>query len=101
MIDTTVQTIDLVAMGKRAKAASRDLAKATTVEKNAALLTIAKALELNTDAILAANRLDLEDAQDNGVDPLYIRDRLAMEQRMVGMIADVRKVAELPDPVGR
>ncbi|RMF81995.1 MAG: glutamate-5-semialdehyde dehydrogenase [Chloroflexi bacterium] len=88
-------------MGKRAKAASRDLAKATTVEKNAALLTIAKALELNTDAILAANRLDLEDAQDNGVDPLYIRDRLAMEQRMVGMIADVRKVAELPDPVGR
>ncbi len=50
---------------------------------------------------MTANQLDLDDARNNDVDPTWIRDRLDMAKRMTGMIADVRKVAELPDPVGR
>ena len=100
MIDATTQIIDMVAMGKRAKEAAFELAKATTAQKRAALNIIADALEANTEAILAANAIDLSAAQENGVDPLYIRDRLDLRTRMTGIIADVRKVAELPDPVG-
>lgn len=100
MIDATTQIIDLVTMGKRAKEAAFELAKATTAQKRAALNIIADALEANTAEILAANAIDLQAAQENGVDPLYIRDRLDLYNRMAGIIADVRKVAELPDPVG-
>ena len=101
MIEATRTHVDLVAMGKRAKTASYELAKATTDQKNALMLAIADAIEANTDAILAANRIDLEHAKANGTDPLWIRDRLDLEKRIPGIIADVRKVADLPDPVGR
>ena len=43
-------------------------------------------------AVIAAS----DAAKANGVDPLWIRDRLDLEKRMPGIIADVRKVAELP-----
>lgn len=96
----TATLIDLTTIGKHARAASVELAKATTEQKNQALLAIADGLEANRAAILEANRIDLENAKANNVDPLYIRDRLELERRMDGIIADVRKVAELHDPVG-
>ena len=99
-MEATVEAIDLKQMGVRAKAAAAILAKKTTAEKNAALLAIADALEANTLSILEANQRDLELAAQNGVDPIWIRDRIDLEKRMAGIIADVRKVAELPDPVG-
>ncbi len=100
MIEAT-ETINLIDMGQRARAASIELARLTTAEKNAALLAIADALEANRDAIIAVNKLDTDDARADGTDPIYIRDRLDLERRMDGMIADVRKVAHLPDPVGQ
>lgn len=101
MVEMVARTVDLVDMGKRAKTAARTLAQRTTEQKNAVILAIADALEAQTEPILAANQLDLEDARNNDVDPTWIRDRLDMAKRMKGMIADVHKVAELPDPVGR
>ena len=92
--------IDLVELGRRARAASHKLARATTEQKNHALLKIADALEACTDSILAANRLDLDAARQKGLSETLIRDRFDLQNRMQGMIADVRKVAELPDPVG-
>ncbi len=100
MLATPTQTLNLTDMGKRARAASYALAALTTVQKNAALLTIADLLEQETPAILAANQLDLDAAYANGTDSIWIRDRLDLAKRMPGIIADVRKVAELPDPVG-
>jgi len=100
MAQTVLESLDLMQMGVRAKAAAAILAKKTTAEKNAALLAIADALEANTLSILEANQRDLELAAQNGVDPIWIRDRIDLEKRMAGIIADVRKVAELPDPVG-
>ena len=100
MLDMAAQAIDLQAMGRAARSAAAELARKSTDEKNAALLAIANALEARTSEILAANQRDLELAAENGIDPIWIRDRIALEPRMPGIIADVRKVAELPDPVG-
>ncbi|MCY4064162.1 MAG: glutamate-5-semialdehyde dehydrogenase [Chloroflexi bacterium] len=94
------EAIDIKEIGLRAKAAAAVLARKTSADKNAALLAIADALEANTLSILEANQQDLELAARNGVDPIWIRDRINLETRMAGIIADVRKVAELPDPVG-
>lgn len=100
MTDTTLNTVDMLQIGKRAKQASRLLATATTEQKNQALLAMADALTVHADAILEANRQDLADAEANGLTPALL-DRLDLQKRLDGIIADVRKVATLPDPVGR
>ena len=100
MFDVKLEAVDLQQMGKRAKDAAGALAKKTTTQKNHALNAMANALENNTASILEENRRDIELAERNGVDPIWIRDRIALEPRMAGIVADVRKVAELPDPVG-
>lgn len=97
---TLTTTIDLQAMGQQAKAAARQLARITTAQKNAALTAIADALAAGTADILAANAIDVQAARDGGTDEIWIKDRLDLTKRMIGMIADVRKVIELPDPVG-
>jgi glutamate-5-semialdehyde dehydrogenase len=92
--------VNLVEMGKRAKEASYALAKVTTAQKNATLHAIADALDAHSDEILAANRLDLADGRTNGLTDALL-DRLDLQKRLVGVAADARMVAELPDPVGR
>lgn len=96
-----LQEINMVAMGERAKEAAFQLAAATTEQKNDALLAIADALDTRSPDIFEANRIDIEQALANGTDPVWVRDRINLERRMAGIISDVRKVAELPDPVGR
>lgn len=87
--------------GKRAKAAARALACATTVEKNDALLKIAAAIEDNTPAILTANADDLTNGRASGLSDALL-DRLALNEARIAGIADsLRQVAQLPDPVGR
>jgi glutamate-5-semialdehyde dehydrogenase len=92
--------IDLVAIGKTARTAARQLAKATTIQKNGALLAIADCMESSVDGIRAANEIDLAAARAKGIsDALF--DRLSLQgKRLSGIISDVRNVAELPDPVG-
>ncbi len=99
-MEIIAEAIDMNLMGVRAKTAAAILARKTTAEKNAALREIADALETNSLSILEANQRDLEMAAQNGVDPIWIRDRIDLDKRMAGIIADVRKVADLPDPVG-
>ena len=53
-------TEQMTQLAKQAKAASRELAKLTTAEKNDCLLAMANALEQNAAAIKAANALDME-----------------------------------------
>ncbi len=84
---------------QKARAAKWDMAAADTDTKNRALLAMADALETRCDDILAANALDLETAR--GTISEVMLDRLALSpDRIAGMAAGLREVAELPDPVG-
>ncbi|MGJ3240301.1 MAG: glutamate-5-semialdehyde dehydrogenase [Anaerolineae bacterium] len=100
MVESQTQAVDLLDMGKRAREAAFQLAGFSTKQKNHALLTIADVLEAHTPTILAANQLDIQSAHENGTDPIWIRDRIDLERRIAGIIADVRNVVSLPDPVG-
>ena len=84
---------------QKARAAKWDMAAADTATKNRALLAMADALEARCDDILAANALDLKAAR--GTISEVMLDRLALSpDRIAGMAAGLREVAELPDPVG-
>ena len=91
------QTIDII---KETKAAAPLLAEAGTEVRNKALLAMADRLEEATDAILAANALDIEASKEK-YGPVMI-DRLALSpERIKGMAKGIREVVELPDPAGR
>jgi glutamate-5-semialdehyde dehydrogenase len=94
-------TEQMTRLAKQAKAASRELAKLTTAEKNACLLAMATALEQNAAAIRAANALDMEFGASHGLSSAML-DRLQLDdKRIAGMAKGLREVAVLPDPVGR
>ena len=90
----------ILEMATKARAAAAGLAKKTTDEKNAALLAIAESLEKNRAAIVAANGVDLAHAKEAGISSSML-DRLTLTPaRFDAMVAGVRHVATLPDPVG-
>jgi glutamate-5-semialdehyde dehydrogenase len=83
-----------------ARDASRTLAALPTGVKDAALHSIADALEARTPEILEANARDMQAGRDAGLDGALL-DRLALDAGRVGAMADgVRAIAALPDPVG-
>jgi len=87
-------------IGRRARAAARPLAIASTESKNKALLAMADALVKAEAEILAANAIDLKNAAESGVAASFI-DRLTLNSARVAAIAQsMREIAELPDPVG-
>jgi glutamate-5-semialdehyde dehydrogenase len=87
-------------LGRKARAASRELALCGTDAKNAALQAMADALEAATAEIQAANALDLEAAPGFGLNDAAI-DRLRLTpERIAAMARGVREVAALPDPAG-
>ena len=90
----------LIEAGRRAKAASKIMARASTVEKNAALLALAEALNTARIEILAANALDVAEARANGLTDALIDRLLLNDKRIDGLCADLRNLVSLPDPVG-
>lgn len=87
-------------LGRRAKAASRALAGASTLQKDDALRGAADALVASTERIVAANADDVARAEADGVSPTVI-DRLRLNpDRVAAMAGGLRQVAGLPDPVG-
>jgi len=87
-------------LGRAARQASREMAAATTAAKNNALLAMARQIRLRTDELLAANRADVEEAKDSGLDAAMI-DRLTLNAKGVeAMALGLEQVATLPDPVG-
>jgi glutamate-5-semialdehyde dehydrogenase len=94
-------TEQMTRLAKQAKAASRELAKLTTREKNGCLLAMAGALEKNSDALKEANALDMDAAVNHGLSSAML-DRLKLDdKRIAAMAKGLRDVAALPDPVGR
>lgn len=87
-------------MGKKARLASRALGQMSTLEKNAVLAAMASALDREKTAILAANALDVEAAEKNGLSEALV-DRLRLNpDRLAGTAQGVRDVAALEDPIG-
>ena len=92
--------MSMIDLGRRAKAASRLLATASTAAKDAALLAAADLLEQRAAEVLAANAVDLATAAAEGMAPGPL-DRLHLtEARLAGMAGGLRQVATLADPVG-
>ena len=92
---------DMLALGRRAKGASRALREASTETRNKALRAAAAAIRARQQDILAANALDMADGQTNKVSPALL-DRLMLDdKRIEAMAKGIEDVAALPDPVGR
>lgn len=92
--------MNLVAMGKAAKDASRQLANLSATQKNEALLAIADELESQGDMVLSQNTLDIADGREKGVSEAILDRLLLNEHRLTSLAADIRRVVDLPDPVG-
>lgn len=91
---------DLRELAVQAKEAARVLAGASEERKNRALENISDALLRHQDEILAANRADCDAARADGMSDAML-DRLTLTgARLERMAAAVRKVRDLPDPVG-
>ena len=90
-------TQELLIKAKEAKAGLGSI-KAADIDR--ALLSMADQLIENTDAILAANALDVEAAKGNISDVMIDRLMLSAE-RISGMAQGIREVAALPSPLGR
>mgnify|MGYP001209328039 CR=1 FL=1 len=87
-------------LGRRARAASRRMAKADTATKNRALLAIAAAIVREREALVAANRADLEAARAAGLEPAML-DRLTLSEKAIATMAEgLEQIASLPDPIG-
>jgi len=87
-------------LGRRAQVASRALARASTADKDAALLAGADLLVQRTDDVLAANQADVDRAVEAGTTATVV-DRLRLDAgRVEAMAAGLRQVAALADPVG-
>ena len=90
----------LIEMGRRAKAASRKMAAASSADKNMALKAMARALAENQDGILAANKADVDAAGSKGISRAML-DRLTLTPQRIAAMADgILEVAALRDPVG-
>ena len=90
----------VLAMGERARAASRAIARSSTAARNRALECAAQALLDREKAILAANAQDVKGARAEGSDDAFI-DRLTLTAKAIEAMAEgLRQVATLPDPVG-
>lgn len=88
-------------MGRRARAASRELGLLTAQDRTRALKAIAAAIRAAGPEILRANEEDMAAARAKGLAPSML-DRLALdEKRLEGIAAGVETVADLPDPLGR
>ncbi|MDE7302569.1 MAG: glutamate-5-semialdehyde dehydrogenase [Oscillospiraceae bacterium] len=87
-------------LGAKAKASEKAMRCASTEQKNKALAAIEAALTENTDKILAANKLDMEAAEKNGMSAA-LQDRLKLTpDRIQGIAAGVADVIKLDDPIG-
>src|SRR5437868_7252050 len=100
-MDQKVDVASLVReLGVAARAAARELARASTETKNRALAAIAAEIRRGAQPILAANAGDVAQAKADGRDAAFI-DRLTLTRALVEQMAlGIEQVAALADPVG-
>ncbi len=92
-----ITAIDKIAL---AKAASKALAQASTIQKNEVLKQISLLLPARATEIIAANQVDLDRGIAEGMSE-SLQDRLRLTAERIQDIADAAaKIISLPDPIG-
>lgn len=91
----------LIETGRRAKAASKILARTSTTTKDTALQSLADALDATRREVLVANSRDVAEGQASGMSEAMIDRLLLNDKRIDGLCVDLRHLTELPDPVGQ
>jgi glutamate-5-semialdehyde dehydrogenase len=90
----------MVGIGRQARAAAREMARADTDAKNRALMAIAAAIRGDAERLEAANAKDVKSAKARKLDAAAI-DRLTLTPKVIEtMAAGVEQIALLPDPIG-
>jgi len=88
-------------MGATARRAAAALARTSETERNTALQAAAAAIRRRSGEILAANAVDMGEAEERGLSGPML-DRLLLDaERVEGMATGIEAVAELHDPLGR
>lgn len=100
MTETLSAADKIAVIGKAAKAASFQIANASTQQKNAVLLKLADLLGDNLEDLMKANALDLDAGAKAGLSDAFL-DRLAITDKVVAqMVEGLRQIASLRDPIG-
>ena len=90
----------ILEIGRRAREASRAMARADTATKNRALAAVAAAIRRDRAKLIAVNAQDVAGARASGKDAAFV-DRLTLTDASVEAMAQgVEQVASLPDPIG-
>jgi len=92
---------DLEIQVHQAKDACHETARASTASKNAVLESMARLLEKKRSEVLSANRKDLDRSRAHGLNDNMMRRLLFDDQKIEGCILALRRIADLPDPVGQ
>jgi len=91
----------IVKKAQSVRQASCILYNCSTAKKNGLLRAINARLRSETSAILDANKIDLKNAEQSGLSKVLM-DRLMLDEKRIGqMIAGVKDIIKLPDPVGK
>lgn len=94
-------TTIIAEIATKAANASTTLSTSTRQERDLVLTKIAEGLEKNSDLILKANQIDMQNAKTAGISQ-SLQDRLLLTtKRIMDMAAGARQIAKLPDPLGR
>ena len=94
-------TTIIAEIATKAANASTTLSTSTRQERDLVLTKIAEGLEKNSDLILKANQIDMQNAKTAGISQ-SLQDRLLLTtKRIMDMAASAREIAKLPDPLGR
>ncbi|BDT78353.1 glutamate-5-semialdehyde dehydrogenase [Polynucleobacter yangtzensis] len=88
-------------IGMRARVASRAMARASSEQKNQALLHIARVVRQKSAEIQKVNQVDVDRAKVNGQDAAFV-DRLTMTPKTIETMAlGLEQIVSLDDPIGK
>ena len=86
---------------KQMKADSFRMAALSKEERNRILSAVGEALVANKDAIFAANRQDMENAEAGDI-PAPVKKRLRFDEHKLTDVCDgIKQLIALPDPIGK